>query len=270
MNKYQKKLEVSISAAVSAGEILIKHSDDFLQGSYSRKESYRDIVTEADKYTEKKIVEIIRKFDPAANILSEESGMISDFNVKSKNQYWIIDSLDGTVNYFKHIPFYGVSIAFMDKKKLAVGVIYNPFLNELFYGALGLGVYKNHKKISLQDGKPDNLLFAASFSGKKFGKNRKDEFEAFRKVNDSSMGCLRTGSAAINLAYAADGRLGGCWGRRNKLWDVAAGLLLARLAGARVEYEIVDKTKNLVNFIASAPSSFEFLKEKTLLKNYKS
>ena len=82
---------------------------------------------------------------------------------------------------------------------------------------------------------------------------------AFGKINDGTRGCLRTGSAAMNLCYVADGRFGGCWGKANKLWDIAAGLLLAKLSGARVGYRIVDKDKRLVNYVSAAPTAWDFV-----------
>jgi fructose-1,6-bisphosphatase/inositol monophosphatase family enzyme len=81
-------------------------------------------------------------------------------------------------------------------------------------------------------------------------------------VNDTTRGCLRTGSGAMNLAYLADGKFGGCWGHANKLWDVGAGLLLAELAGAKVSIREVDRSKHLVSYIAAVPSAWEFLYKK--------
>jgi len=259
MNKEQV-LEIAISAAVAAGNFLLKHSNDFIKES--SKESLRDIVTEVDKYAEKKIIEILKN-NSSSSILTEESGRIPGKNRKS---YWIVDALDGTVNYVNHVPLYAISIAFIEDSFPNVGVVYNPVSNDLYYGAEGIGIYKNHAKIKVRDRKPEECLFAVAFSGKKYeSTTRSKEFLMFEKVNDSTRGCLRTGSAAMNLSYLSEGRLGGCWGKANKTWDVAAGLLLAKLSGAIVEYRYVDKEKNLVSYIATVPSAWSFIKEKIKL-----
>ena len=256
----QEKLEIAISAAVAAGNILLERSDDLLRKQHS-KESLRDTATEIDLYAEKKIIEILK--DTKYPILAEESGVIGKINNSKKDKYWVVDPLDGTVNYINHIPFYAVSIAFIEDGFPSVGVVYNPLLNELFYGAKGFGVYKNNKKIITKDKNPEESLFTAAFSGKKYNSDRKKEYISFGVINDNSMGCLRSGSAAMNLAYVAEGKFGGAFGKLNKIWDVAAGILLAKEAGAKVCYEIVDEKENLVNYITSTPSSMDFIKKHT-------
>ncbi len=260
MKKKQEMLNVAISAAVAAGNFLLEHSNDFIKTSL--KESLRDIVTEVDKYAEKKIIDILKDYNSNIPISAEESGII----YKEEKNYWIIDALDGTVNYVNHIPFYAVSVAFVEDNLPIVGVVYNPMANSLYYGAKGVGAYKNHKKIGITDRKPEECLFAVAFSGKKHEPaTRNEEFLMFGKVNDSTRGCLRTGSAAINLSYLAEGRLGGCWGKANKIWDIAAGILLAQLSGATVKYRYVNKEKKLLSYIATVPSAWDFIKEKVKL-----
>lgn len=259
MNDYIQKLEIAIRAAVAAGNILHKHTGDTLHLTRVRKESFRDIATEADLYAEKKIIEMIQEYDNSP-IVSEESGIIGVLD--EKKGYWMVDPLDGTVNYAHNIPLYAVSVAYMVNGVPVVGVIYNPALNELFYGGKGLGVYKNHNKINIQNRKHEDALFAVSFSGKEYdGEMRMQEFVVFKEINDKTMGCLRTGSAALNLAYLAEGRFGGCVGRFNKIWDVAAGFIIAELAGAKVEYHMNDKEKFLLSYTAVVPESESFLKK---------
>jgi len=259
MNKEQV-LEVAISASVAAGKFLLRHSNDFVKESH--KESLRDIVTEVDKYAEKKIIEVL-KDNSNNSILAEESGKIPR---KDEKGYWIVDALDGTVNYVNHIPFYAVSIAFVEDVFPSVGVVYNPMSNDLYYGAEEIGVCKNHTKIKVRDRKPEESLFAVAFSGKQYEPTtRSEEFLMFEKVNDSTRGCLRTGSAAMNLSYVAEGRLSGCWGKANKMWDVMAGILLAKLSGAIVEYKYISKEKNLISYTAAVPSAQNFIKEKIRL-----
>ena len=258
MNDYKQKLEISIRAAVSAGNILKKHSEDTLHLTRVKKESFRDITTEADIYAEENIVKILREADQSP-IISEEAGIIGVLD--EKKGYWVVDPLDGTVNYANHIPFCAVSIAYMENMVPVVGVIYNPFTNELFYGARGLGVYKNHRRISIVDRSPEEALFAVTFSGKKHDTDRDKEFKVFSEVNDRTMGCLRTGAAALNLAYVAEGRMGGCFGRLSRIWDIAAGILLAELAGAVVTLEVDKKDHSLATYSVLVPKSQHFLED---------
>ncbi|MBI3634339.1 MAG: inositol monophosphatase [Candidatus Yonathbacteria bacterium] len=263
MDDYTQKLEVAIRAAVAAGNILHKHAGDAFHLTRIRKESFRDVVTEADTYAEKKIIEMIRQYDNSP-IVSEEAGVVGELD--EEKSYWVVDPLDGTVNYAHHMPFYAVSIAYMEQGVPVVGVIYNPALNELFYGAKGLGVYKNHNKIATIDRKPEDALFAVSFSGKKYDSDaRLLEFVKFKEINDKTMGCLRTGSAALNLAYLAEGRLGGCVGRFNKIWDVAAGFIIAELAGAKVNHRVDKNDRFLLSYTATVPQSEGLLKEIVVL-----
>ena len=141
-----------------------------------------------------------------------------------------------------------------------MGVIFNPYSNELYYGSDGLGVFKNQKPLKIMDRIPEECLFSMAFSGKNYeATKRVDEFLLFGKINDSSRGCLRTGSAAMNLAYLAEGKFGGCLGKANKIWDVAAGLLLAKLAGSNLQFKEVDKEKHLVNYIATIPKAWNLI-----------
>ena len=255
-------LQAAISAAVTGGNILLAHSDDARRRFFHAKESFRDVVTPNELYAEKKIIEELGRNNKYP-IVAEESHISAKPNLKGT--YWLVDPLDGTVNYVHRVPFYCVSISFIEKGLPSIGVIFNPLSQELFYGAKGIGVYKNDKGLNVNDRNPELSLFAVSFSGKQYEPSTRDEeFLSFARVNDASMGCLRTGSAAMNLAYLAEGRLGGCWGKANKWWDIAGGLLLAQLSGARIEYTIIDESRWLVSYFAAVPSSWESMRKKVI------
>lgn len=257
MNR-EGKLEVAIKAAVASGKLLLEYYSDTF--GVSVKESLRDIVTEVDKMAQQRIVDILKNDDSAITISAEEQEQPSEGNA---GVYWVVDALDGTVNYVNRIPFFAVSIAFIENFRPTIGVIYNPMSEDLYYGALDAGVFKNQKRMKVKDRPPQECLFSVAFSGKSYDvAARKDEFLLFAEVNDHSRGCLRTGSAAMNLAYLAEGRFSGCWGKANKFWDVAAGLLLAELAGAKVKSREVAKEKHLVTYLASVPSAWEFISQK--------
>ena len=255
----EHRLEIAIRAAVAAGNTLIQHYDDKLH--VSKKESLRDIVTEIDKIAESQVIGILQSLPDETAIISEEAGLVK---MSKSERSWVIDALDGTVNYVNHIPFFAVSIALIEKGEPTIGVIYNPMSSDLYYGAEGIGVFKNQSALRVTKKNGQDCLFSVAFSGKNYHpQGRKDEFLLMGRINDDSRGCLRTGSASMNLAYLAEGRLGGCWGKANKVWDIAAGLLLAKLAGARVQKTPLDPLKgqnnNFVNYIAAASSAWDIL-----------
>jgi len=255
--KKNERLEIAIRAAVDAGNSLLDYFSDKVKLSGTQKESLRDIVTDADIRAEKIVLKVIQDSDDSP-ILSEETGVVGQLH--QKGSYWVVDPLDGTVNFTHGLPFYATSVAYLENGVPKIGVVYNPSQNELFYAARGVGAYKNQKRIEIHDRSHEHSLFAIAFSGKKNGGiERMKEFEMFQKINDNSMGCLRTGSAALNLAYLAEGRFGGCVGNYNKIWDVAAGFVLAEVAGATVKTNYSSHESNKVSYVVAAPSSVDFL-----------
>lgn len=259
-NTATKMMELSMSAAMGAGKELLDRYDEKL--SLSSKESLRDIVSEADFAAEDRAIQIIRNGIPNARIISEEQGQTGN---ALADEYWVIDALDGSVNYVHQIPLFCVSIAYFERGEVVAGSVYAPLADDIYYAARGLGAYKNKSPLRIRDLPVEASLFAASFSGKAFDPDtRDDEFVAFGKVNDHSCGCLRTGSAALNLAYLAEGKLNGCWGKASKHWDIAAGLLLASEAGASVASYHATAGGNLLNYIAAPETNFSFLKKQVM------
>lgn len=244
------RLEIAINAAVSAGDLLNNHYGKVYKTK--NKESLRDVVSEIDKLSESKVVSIIQENDTDSTILTEERGLIG----KESKSCWIVDALDGTVNYIHNIPFYCVSISYWVDRSPLLGVIYNPYSGEIYYAEKGLGCYLNQKRVRIQDSDLVDNLSAMAFSGKAYNPSmRSIEFEIFGQLNDLSQGCLRTGSAAMNLGYLSNGKFSLVIGKANKLWDVAAGLLIATEAGADVKFKITDNEKYLVDYIAATQSS---------------
>jgi len=249
----QRQLELAINATVSSGKILRSHYGEFINAH--RKESLRDIVTEIDRLSEDNIIQCIRRQYPSATILTEESKQLG----ASSDCYWVVDALDGTVNYVNQIPLFCVSVAYVQEHKPVAGAIYNPLSQDLYYGSADLGVYKNQERIAVKDKSHQNILIGVAFSGKSYNPSeREKEFYYFGAINDRSRGCLRTGSAAMNLCYISEGKFGACWGKANKYWDIAAGLLFAQLAGAKVSFSEPDQDY-LVDYLASVPGAWEFL-----------
>jgi myo-inositol-1(or 4)-monophosphatase len=263
VTNYLTRMEIAIYAAVEAGKVLLQHYDDKLQ--ISVKESYRDVATDVDRLAENIIIEKIRSRDSTAKILAEEHADASENSTSGglPDQLWIVDALDGTVNYLSGIPFFSVSIAYIENGSVKVGVIYNPIQDDLYYGADGVGAFKNQDRLSITDRTPQDCLFAVAFSGKSYDPaKREKEFIAFQKVNDVTRGCIRTGSASMNLALLAEGKLGGCWGKAGKVWDISAGIFLAETAGAKVTTTPINSDGILMHYVATVPSAFDFINKR--------
>ena len=259
MSIAQSGLETAIRAAVAAGRELMVRYD--LKFRVEEKESLRDIVTDADRAAEERAIDVVSAWSTPASILSEEAGSLGNASADFR---WIIDALDGTVNYVHQVPFFSVSIALLQGDKPIAGAIYAPVANDLYYAGAGLGAFKNDRRIAVIDRPLESSLLAAAFSGRGYlAETRAAEFRLFQAVNDASRGCLRTGSAALNLAYLAEGRLNACWGRSNKIWDVAAGLIVAGEAGADVRSRPTPESGHLIDY--SAGTSLNATKLESLI-----
>ena len=222
LSKYKKVL---FEAAESAGMILVKNfSTEYEIG---RKKEYSDLVTEIDRKSESKIIKIIHAHFPGHNILSEECG---DLNLKSE-YLWIIDPLDGTINYTRSLPIFCVSIALQIREELKLGLIYNPMSDEKFFAEKGKGAFFNGKKIYVSKTKylRDSLLVTGfPYMAKENIDHCIDHFANFMKTG---VPIRRLGSAAIDLCYIACGKFDGFWEVSLNPWDVAAGCLITTEAG---------------------------------------
>jgi len=196
------------------------------------KGSYTDIVTEVDKLSEKHLIKVISDTYPYHGILSEESG----HNTKESDYLWIIDPLDGTTNYSKGIPIFAVSIALKYKEETVLGLIYNPYQEEMFTAVKEGGAFLNGEKIQVTD-KEDlqESLLATGFPYDK-NVNPDNNFHYFAHFLTRARGIRRMGAAAWDLSYVAAGRFDGFWELNLAPWDVAAGALLVEEAGGKVVY----------------------------------
>ena len=222
-------LQTGINAAESSGKILIKYFEK-LNDTRQKNENIRDLVTEVDIISEENIKSHILRDFPSHSILGEESGQKN----QSSDYYWHIDPIDGTVNYSQRIPFCAVSLGVKFRNQVIVGVVFNPFTNELFYASKDGGAFLNGKSINVSSKESTkNSLFAAAFSSKTTV-SKEQEYSVFGEINDATLGVLRTGSAALNLAFVACGRVDGCWSKNLHSWDIVAGSLLVEEAGGKV------------------------------------
>ena len=230
MEYWNQLLDEAIRLAKSAGDIQLGY---FREGNLSiqTKQNEYDVVTVADKASEKWIVSEINTLFPEHDSLSEEGGnMIAG----SKDYKWIIDPLDGTTNFSQGLPIFSVSIAIEYKGETIVGVVYAPYLNELFYAIKGKGSYKNGQKLVCSN--KTRLEESVVATGIPYDKqeNPDNNIKELSRVAPKVRGLRRLGSAAIDLCYVGAGYFDAYWELNLHKWDVAAGALIAKEAGARI------------------------------------
>ena len=219
---------ILLQAVATAGTIM----KESFNGSFkvSNKEGINNLVTEVDHASEKAIIDIIKDNYPGHFILSEETGEI----VMDSDYKWIVDPIDGTVNYANGIPICCVSIAVEHKGKMLLGAVFNPFLNELFIAEKGRGATLNDKPIHVS-GKQD---MASSCLVTGFPYRLLDEpngpLDIFNKLIRKGIPVRRLGSAAIDLCWVAAGRFDGFYEHKLEAWDSAAGFLIVEEAGGKV------------------------------------
>ncbi|HEX5151340.1 MAG TPA: inositol monophosphatase family protein [Parafilimonas sp.] len=196
----------------------------------SNKEGINNLVTEVDHKCEEIIFGIIKKNYPDHDILSEESGEI----IQGSSYKWIIDPIDGTVNFAKRIPVCCVSIGVEVNGKMEMGVVYNPFINELFFAQRGYGATLNDQLIHVS--KTTDLAKSCIATG--FPYTYLDmpngPLEVFSKFIRKGVPVRRLGSAAIDMCYVAAGRFDGFYEHKLNAWDSAAGFLIIEEAGGKV------------------------------------
>lgn len=216
-----------LRAAREAGDLIHRHFNGPF--SVSHKEGINNLVTEVDQASERLITRIVKDRFPDHGIIGEEYGG-RDMEARFK---WIIDPIDGTVNYAHGIPLCCVSIGLMDGENMLMGAIYNPMMNELFFAEKGQGAYLNGQRIRVS-GKSD---FAKAFLVTGFpyhfpeGKN---PFSIFERLVTGGVPVRRLGSAALDLCWVACGRFDGFWEYNLNPWDIAAGYLIVEEAGGKV------------------------------------
>jgi myo-inositol-1(or 4)-monophosphatase len=222
-------LKQTLLKAIDAGGAVLKQ---YFNQSFiiSHKEGINNLVTEADHKSEEVIFEVIRENFPDHYILSEEAGAI----VQESNYKWIIDPIDGTVNFANGIPICCVSIALEVNGRMETGAVYNPFMNELFFGERGFGATLNDERIHVSDKK--EVIQSCLVTG--FPYTYLDmpngPLEVFGRLIRKGVPVRRLGSAAIDLCWVAAGRFDGFYEYKLEAWDSAAGFLIIEEAGGKV------------------------------------
>jgi myo-inositol-1(or 4)-monophosphatase len=223
----EKVKQIALQAAKEAGAIQMAHLGNIKNIDYK---SAFNIVTNVDKASEAKIIELIKDNFPDDQILAEESGAKTG-NTKRR---WLIDPLDGTTNYTHSYPFFSVSIGIEENGQMVFAVVFNPFSNELFWAELGKGAFLNDKPIHVSSTNSiEKSLLATGFppDTKNILGNNMIQFST---LTDLCHGVRRDGSAALDLCFVASGRLDGYWEIKLAPWDIAAGSLIIEEAGGKI------------------------------------
>ena len=241
MQSISPHLNIMIKASEKASKVLIRDFGEVEKLQVSNKGPY-DFVTNADLKAEKIIIEELKKAKPNYSILSEEKGLENNKDSKT----WIIDPIDGTINFLHGIPHFAISIALKDEKEIIAGLIYDPIKDEMFYAEKNNGAFFNNQRIRVS--KKNNISECLFVTG---GKIEFDYDFSYRK----------SGSAALDLAYVAAGRYDGYFQKKLNLWDIAAGIIILKEAGGLINEIDISNNKD-INIIASNSNINTKFKEK--------
>ncbi len=246
-------VNIAVSAARNASRVIL-HSMDNMDKVKASSKGHNDFVTSVDKKAEQFIIDTIHAAYPEHSILAEESG-----EQQGKDDItWIIDPLDGTTNFLYGFPHFAISIAVAEKGRIQHGVIYDPVRDELFTASRGRGASLNDKRLRVVDQKVlENCLLGTGFPFR--SPEMIDPYmDIFKDFMIQCRDIRRAGSAALDLAYLAAGRIDGFWEFGLNKWDIAAGSLLIQEAGGIVD-DMTGRQQFLEtgNIIAAPPKVFK-------------
>ena len=242
MNSISANLNIMIKASEKASKVLIRDFGEIEKLQVSKK-GPTDFVTNADIKAEKIIIEELKKAKPNYSILSEESG---EENNKDKDNTWIIDPIDGTVNFLHGVPHFAISIALRSKDEIVSGLVFDPIKNEIFYAEKNNGAYFNNHRIRVsKKNQINDCLFVTG------GKIKNELDLPYRK----------SGCAALDMAYVASGRYDGYFQHDLNLWDIAAGIILVNEAGGITNELDLSINKNLKIIASSADINTKLLEK---------
>lgn len=255
--KESNYLNAALIMAKKAGEIQLQH---FRKSGLNEvtKLNDCDVVTIADKESEKFILEYIRKHFPSHGIISEESGADHD----DREWRWVIDPLDGTTNFSSGLPVFCASIALEHFGDAILGIVYAPYLRECFYGIKGKGSWLNGEPIHCSN--KESLSISVLATGTPYDRkdNPDNNLKEINRIAPCVRGIRRMGSAAIDLCYTAAGFFDAYWELDLNRWDIAAGQLIAKEAGIIIESIRKDRKFSI---LASNPNLYPSFRKILLL-----
>ena len=242
MKLISANLNIMIKACEKASKILIRDFGELEKLQVSKK-GPKDFVTNSDLKAEKIIIDELKKARPNYSIISEESGIEDN---KDKKNTWIIDPIDGTINFLHGIPHFAISIALKSNNEIVSGIIFDPIKDEMFFAEKEKGAFFNNHKMKVS--KKNELNTCLFVTG---GKIKNEPELLYRK----------SGCAALDMAYVAAGRYDGYFQKNLNLWDIAAGIILIKEAGGIINEIDVSNNKN-IKIIASSSNINSKLLEK--------
>ena len=242
------QINLIIKACMKASRSLIRDFGEIENLQVSTK-GPGDFVTSADKRTEKILIEELQKARPEYGIITEEAGIINKSNTDNR---WVIDPIDGTMNFLNGIPQFAISIGYEEKGEITCGVIFNPIINEMFVAEKGSGAYLNNTRIRVSNKKKIKDALLVTGGPKRASKIKNKIFSEYISVSNEVSNVRKFGSAALDMAYVACGRFDGYWQRELNYWDIAAGIIVIKEAGGFINFFDEDKNNPLKkNIIAS-------------------
>ena len=231
-----------IRASEKASKILIRDFGEIEKLQVSKK-GPADFVTNADLKAEKIILEELKKARPNYSIISEESGVEKN---KDKNNTWIVDPIDGTVNFLHGIPHFAISIALKSKDEIVSGLIFDPIKNEMFFAEKDNGAFFNNQRIRVS--KKNQINDCLFVTGGKI-------------ENEPDLPYRKTGSAALDMADVAAGRYDGYFQYDLNLWDIAAGIIIVKEAGGVLNEIDLSIIKNIKIIASTADINSKLLQK---------
>lgn len=219
-----------LNAANEAGKLILSYFNGIFRVDH--KDGINNLVTEVDRLAELRIIEIIRASYPDHNIIGEEYGV----SIQTTSEYkWVIDPIDGTVNFAHGIPLCCVSIGLLYQGSVIMGAVYNPMMNELFFAEKGKGASLNGQPIKVSSKTDFRTAFLVTGFPYKWPETSLEHpVKVFERLVLEGLPIRRLGSAAIDLCWVACGRFDGFWEYNLSAWDVAAGYLIVLEAGGTI------------------------------------
>ncbi len=243
MNSISPNLNLMIKACEKASRVIIRDFGE-LENLQVSKKGPKDFVTKTDKRVEKILIDELTKSKRNYSFITEESGKIINNN---KDNFWIIDPIDGTTNFLHGIPHFAISLALKTNDEIVTGLVFDPIKNEIFYAEKHCGSFFNNNRVRVsKKADLDECIFATNNSGIK---------NVHPKLNLRSTGC-----AALDLAYVGCGRFDGYFHNKINIWDIAAGKIIVEEAGGKVN-DIFSYKENNIDIRAASSNIFDKMLE---------
>ena len=244
MNSISSNLNIMIKASEKASKVLIRDYGEIEKLQVSKKGA-ADFVTNADLKVEKIIIDELKKARPDFSFISEENGVKKNNNTKNT---WIIDPIDGTINFLHGIPHFAISIALEIDNEIKSALIHDPIKNEMFFAEKNNGAFFNNHRVRVSNKSDiEDCLFSSDQDGLKF---------IYPSLNMRSTGC-----SALDLAYVGSGRLDGFFHNKINLWDIAAGILIVTEAGG-ITNDFTEYDYDNINIRAASSTIYKEMTKK--------